>query len=125
MNNVHIEILKVAKSIQRTGTQASCSLTWLHFRSPGLPNKLRKTYICAVATGTTNDGHRQHGPCTYSKKTGCSPPGTSCKREKTKKKERKEIFQTRRKIVSKSMFESETDWIRNQKSANGEKEDQQ
>ena len=73
---------------------------------PWLPNKLRKTDICAVATSTTNAGHRQHSPCTYRKKTGYSPPGTSYRREKTKK-ERKEIFQKRRKIVFKNMFGSE------------------
>ena len=85
MNDVLIEILRVAKSIQRTGTQSSCSLSWLHFRFPGYQTRLRRTYIFAVASSTTNGGHR-HSPCMYSKKTGYSPPGTSCRREKTKRR---------------------------------------
>ena len=107
------------------GQQPSCSLSWLHFRSPGYQTRLRRTYIYAVASkySTTNSGH-QHSPCMYSKKTGYSPPGTSCRREKTKRRKRHPKSMHVGKahtnmFIQWDMLRSEMDWIRNHKSDNG------
>ena len=85
---------------------------------PWLPNKLRRTYICAAQQMVVKDTAH-----TCNSKAGYSPPGTSCRWEKRTTKE-KNIPKASRKrhtntFIHWDMFGSETDWIGNHKRDNG------